>query len=324
MQQIVDVTILARVAEGASYAAGKGQPVAGHVPRNRHGRQQPLAQGGQLQFRLAQGGQYDGELVAGQARHHVPRAHLGTQHLGEALQQGIADVVSQPVVDPLEAVEIEEQQAQGFGILAHPLQLPGEAQGEGASVGQAGEGVVSRLVFQLALQRLELGDVAAEDVDPGLVAPARDHGDPEVASAYGEIETVLETHLLTGEGLCHIGHGPAVGLLADDVPHAHFPHLFGIEPEVAAIGLVGEQVTPLGRHHADGDRQAIGDGPQSGTATLDLREHLAAGRDVVQKQGDAHLAVELVTLGNHLDRDVPACAGDDVALQPPWRTLRVA
>jgi hypothetical protein len=28
----------------------------------------------------------------------------------------------------------------------------------------------------------------------------------------------------------------------------------------------------------------------------------------VQKQGDAHLAVELVTLGNHLDRDVPACA----------------
>ena len=115
-----------------------------------------------------------------------------------------------------------------------------------------------------------------------------------------------------------------MGLLADDVPHAHFPHLFGIEPEVAAIGLVGEQVTPLGRHHADGDRQAIGDGPQSGTATLDLREHLAAGRDVVQKQGDAHLAVELVTLGNHLDRDVPACAGDDVALQPPWRTLRVA
>ena len=56
-------------------------------------------------------------------------------------------------------------------------------------------------VFQLALQRLELGDVAAEDVDPGLVAPARDHGDPEVASAYGQIETVLETHLLTGEGL---------------------------------------------------------------------------------------------------------------------------
>jgi hypothetical protein len=65
---------------------------------------------------------------------------------------------------------------------------------------------VSRLVFQLALQRLELGDVAAEDVDPGLVAPARDHGDPEVASAYGEIETVLETHLLAGEGR-HAGHG---------------------------------------------------------------------------------------------------------------------
>ncbi len=60
MQQIVDVTILARVAEGASYAAGKGQPVTGHVPRNRHGRQQPLAQGGQLQFRLAQGGQQGG------------------------------------------------------------------------------------------------------------------------------------------------------------------------------------------------------------------------------------------------------------------------
>ena len=28
------------------------------------------------------------------------------------------------IVDPLEAVEIEKQQAQGLGILAHPLQLP--------------------------------------------------------------------------------------------------------------------------------------------------------------------------------------------------------
>ncbi|GJB59079.1 hypothetical protein KAM374_16150 [Aeromonas caviae] len=57
---------------------------------------------------------------------------------------------------------------------------------------------MSRLVFQLALQRLELGDVAAEDVDPGLVAPARDHGDPEVTLTYGQIEAALETHLCIG------------------------------------------------------------------------------------------------------------------------------
>jgi len=104
VQQIVDVAILARMAERTADAAGEGQQMAGHVGRYRHGCQQPLAQGGQLQLRLAQGRQYDGELVAGQARHHVAGAHLGTEHVGKALQQGVADMVAELIVDPLEAV----------------------------------------------------------------------------------------------------------------------------------------------------------------------------------------------------------------------------
>jgi hypothetical protein len=55
------------------------------------------------------------------------------------LQQGIADVVSQLIVDPLEAVEIEEQQAQGSAFW-RTRSSSREAQGEGAPVGQAGEG----------------------------------------------------------------------------------------------------------------------------------------------------------------------------------------
>ena len=117
-----------------------------------------------------------------------------------------------------------------------------------------------------------------------------------------------------------MGDGP-VGRVADHLPHAHLPHPLGIEPEVAAVGLVGEQVAPLGRDHADGDRQAVGDGPQPGPPALNLGQHLAASRDVVQKQGDAHLAVELVTLGNHLHRDAPAIVGADLALQTARSTL---
>jgi hypothetical protein len=49
-------------------------------------------------------GQYDDELVAAKACHHVALAHACRQPLGHFEQQRIADVVAQSVVDVLETI----------------------------------------------------------------------------------------------------------------------------------------------------------------------------------------------------------------------------
>lgn len=41
-------------------------------------------------------------------------------------------MVSQPVVDLLEAIQIEKQQAERLPVMVYPLQLAGQAQGERA------------------------------------------------------------------------------------------------------------------------------------------------------------------------------------------------
>ena len=50
----------------------------------------------------------DGELVARQPRHGVGGAHGADQPLGHGLQQPIARIVAERVVDVLEVVEVEE------------------------------------------------------------------------------------------------------------------------------------------------------------------------------------------------------------------------
>jgi len=68
----------------------------------------------------------------------------------------VANAVTQAVVDRLEVVEIDEEHGhQGVG--SPPVSQSGlGASHEGGAVGQAGEGVVGRLVLQQVLERAEL------------------------------------------------------------------------------------------------------------------------------------------------------------------------
>ena len=87
------------------------------------------------------------------------------ENLVKQCQSGLTDwhyVVSQPVVDPRSRRD-RGTAGPGVGILAHPLQLLERRRVKARRLGRPVEGVVSRPVFQLALQRPELGDVAAED-----------------------------------------------------------------------------------------------------------------------------------------------------------------
>ena len=66
---------------------------------------------------FGQMGQDDGEFVAAQAGHGVGFPHAAGQALGHRLQQQIADMVAQGVVDVLELVQIQKHQR-------HPVAAP--------------------------------------------------------------------------------------------------------------------------------------------------------------------------------------------------------
>ena len=117
----------------------------------------------------------DAELVPAESRHRVADAQAADEPLGDELQELVAVVVAERVVDLLELVQVHDQQRQR---LARPERRPdrlGDAVAEQHAVGQAGEVVVQRLVLERLGVGLALGDVAqAGDVDrAGAAAPPR-------------------------------------------------------------------------------------------------------------------------------------------------------
>ena len=77
--------------------------------------------------------------------------------------------MSEGVVDPLEPVEVEVQHGEGSPPAGRLLQRVVQAVGEQRPVGEIGERVVERLVRELVLELLALGDVARVEDDAGDV-----------------------------------------------------------------------------------------------------------------------------------------------------------
>lgn len=111
-----------------------------------------------------------GELVPAEAGGGVP----GADGVGEPLrgldEEFVARLMTDGVVDGLEAVEVDEEHG-GAGVARAPsaerLAHPG---GEEGAVGQVGERVVLRVVLQLGLEAHAFGDIAAVEQEAAMVA----------------------------------------------------------------------------------------------------------------------------------------------------------
>ena len=105
------------------------------------------------QLRLVE--QQHRELVAAEARGHVPGPHARLDALGDGREQPVAGRVPQRVVDVLEVVEVEEQDdrhAARRRVLDRGVDLLGEQ----AAVGEAGQRVVVGLEPELLLEPRQL------------------------------------------------------------------------------------------------------------------------------------------------------------------------
>ena len=118
-------------------------------------------------------GQHHREFVSAHARHGVRFAHRAAQVLRHLLQELVAHVMAQAVVDELEAVEVEEHD--GHRAAAPPPRHRErllETVPEQNAVGQAGQAVVVRLVGDDRFLAFALGDIT-EDGDVVLDVPPR-------------------------------------------------------------------------------------------------------------------------------------------------------
>ena len=117
--------------------------------------------------------QQDRELVAAEPRDRVAVADAVVETPGEMDQEQVAEMVAERVVDLLEAIEVEQQQRQRFAVAGRRAQRLGQAVVEQHAIGQAGQGIVHRLVAQPVLLSLGGGDVAHDRDQEPLVL---DHG----------------------------------------------------------------------------------------------------------------------------------------------------
>lgn len=85
---------------------------------------------------------HDDELVSAQTRQRVRRPHARVQSLGHRHEQRIADVVTVGVVDPLEPVEVHEEERDLPPRAVDPRSGKFEALVQHESVGQAGQRVL--------------------------------------------------------------------------------------------------------------------------------------------------------------------------------------
>ncbi len=122
-----------------------------------------LDQGARQALDLADGGdalEQHRELIAAEARHGVGGARGLDDALRHRLQQAVAGVVAERVVDVLEVVQIEEHDRDRALAALRERQCVLHAVAEQVAVGEQRQRIVEGQLAQLLLERLALADVA--------------------------------------------------------------------------------------------------------------------------------------------------------------------
>ena len=109
------------------------------------------------------------ELVAAEARDRVARAQRGAQPAADLFEQSVAEAVPPAVVDPLEAIEIQEEDGERTAAVttsatsAH--QRHRQPIAEQHPIGQSGQRIVERRGRQALLELLVASDVVRHPED---------------------------------------------------------------------------------------------------------------------------------------------------------------
>ena len=136
--------------------------------------------------------QQDGELVAAEPRDGVGLAQRRAEPRGDALQHAVAGMMSERVVDLLEAVQIEQQQRERRALAGGDARRLVEAIVQQRAVRQIGQRVVIRQVRETLL------DAAALAPHAGVPQLALDRGHQPLQAALHDVVVRAGPHRRDG------------------------------------------------------------------------------------------------------------------------------
>ena len=229
------------------------------------------------------------ELIAAEPGEGVILAHDGLKTRGDGLQQVVAQVMAQAVVDPLEAIQVDEDHRQNLGLPLGGLQgvlKPGAQQ---QAVRQAGHGVVMGQVLELGLVVFQGADVG-EDADAlGQITarvPHRAEGQPDGIAVIGPGDVVLPAAIPDlAAPTAGLGHGAPDGAIEG--------RLLAVAAELVE-GLANDLPLRIAGDVGEGaiDRLDMAPGVRDHDPFLGVREHHVPGAQVAQQATAVTLILE--------------------------------
>ena len=117
---------------------------------------------------------HHGEFIAAETRDGFAHAHGAGNPTRDDLQQFVPDGVSERVVDPLEPVEIEQDHGHVLMTAPTPFERMMQTIAKEDAIGEAGQLIVKRLLDELRLHALALGDVLDDAQQARLLAVVDD------------------------------------------------------------------------------------------------------------------------------------------------------
>ena len=213
--------------------------------------------------RALDAGAQDGELVALQPGEHVAVLEPVAQAPGHRLEQAVAELLAEGVVDALEAVEVDVQQRRDLVLPARALQLLLGAVLERGGVRQAGQAVEAGRARAVGLLLPQLGDVERDAQHLG--GPARRVGErglggQEAALAAAELDRLVARARERHAGLAHllVAHAAAQRVvLAVRLGQRAAERLLPRQAEQRRVRLVGEDEPALAVDDRDRGRDGV-------------------------------------------------------------------
>ena len=260
-----------------------------------------------------------GELVAAEASGHVRAARAGVESARELDEHLVAGRVAQRVIDRLEVVEVDEDHRRGALVAPSARDRLTNLLREHRAVGEAGDGIVKRLMGELCLERLAFAHVAGAEQDAAdvlVVAEVREQDLEVAAASVAPRERALERrcalacrrggHALR-EPVAVAGDGEAVEALTHQLLR------LVAEDALARRALVGDG--GVGVEHRDEVARVAYERREPGLAAAPV--HFLAQHGAVERERDlAGQRVECRALC--LRRRVPRRDHEQRGLRTPW------
>ena len=223
------------------------------------------------------------EFVAAPARHQISLAQGTHQARGDLLQQRIADVVAEGIVDLLEVVQVDEQQRQAAIVM---LMLQGALQAllELQTIGQLGQHVETRQMAQMIGRPPPLADIAQRQHQmPRLTVTGAHQGAAQLdrdALAIAPLADQLTLPVIGGE---QVIPGTLLIGIAQQALQLEIRQLAGADADQFEKGRIGlQRVSVTGQHHVG--ITVVGEG---GGQQAQMLLGLMLATDVLAGAGDA-------------------------------------